>query len=955
MNTMARELRDAIQGEVHFDEVSRCAYSVDASIYEIAPIGIVVPKTKQDLIKAVKIAHAHRVPIIARGAATGITGGCIGKGLIIDTSKYLTRIIEIDFDQQYACCEAGVVQDQLNGALAQTGWRLGPDTSTGNRATLGGMTANNAAGARSLLYGKMVDHVEKVELVMADGEIIIFQAIDDAEWERKRSQGDQEGRIYQKLFEVVNTYRQEIIDRFPKIPRRVSGYNLDELVKPGPLNLAKLIVGSEGTLGIITEITVKISPKPKATGLCLLHFDEMIGAMQWIPKILSYKPMAVEMIDDTIIKLGKLSPSMRGKMSWLQGNPKAIFVVEFDGDTPSKLEQKLVAFTSDARKKGIGYSQLFLTHPSQMDDVWALRKAGLGILMSKRSYSRAIAFLEDLTVAPNNLAAFMDQFCQYLSSKGKEAGIYGHVGSGCMHVRPFLDLRAPEELALMDEMMKDISTLVQEHGGAMSGEHGDGIIRSWLLPKMFGEKLYQAFVAVKAAFDPDNLMNPGKIVHPANHLKNLRIGPDSVIREIPTFLDFTKEGGFAMAAEMCNGNGQCRKKEGLMCPSFQADKDEYHTTRARAQALRAIVQGKLAVNDFTNREVYDVLDLCISCKGCKTECPSQVDMAKMKAEFLYQYQEAHGYPLRNRLFGHIDTFNRVLSPFASLVNWMGSTWLGKQMQRWLGIAPERSLPPLAAERFSSWFDKYQQPETAVTPVVLFNDTFNEFNHPEVGQAAVKVLNRLGYRVILAERSCCGRPLLSKGMLKEAKEKALRLIDILYPYAALEMPIIGLEPSCLLAIKDDFSDMVAGEALEAIQRCCTTFDEFLASHIDKLSFPERENKLVVKVHGHCHQKALVGTKPTLDVLRAIPGIEVSEIPSGCCGMAGSFGYEAEHYDFSMKIGGLVLFPAIAASTDDTLIVADGTSCRSQIADATHRRAKHLAELLVDIVDEVDVVD
>lgn len=951
-SSFEKELKESIQGEIHFDPISRRAYSVDASIYEIEPLGIVVPKTKQDLINAVKIAHRHNIPVIPRGAATGITGGCIGKGLVIDTSKYLSRIIEIDFHQQIARCEAGVVQDQLNAALSLTGYRLGPDTSTGNRATIGGMTANNAAGARSLRYGKMVDHVEKVEVVLSNGDLVTFQAVDKHEWEKKRSQNDREGQIYREIHRLLETHRQEILERFPKIPRRVSGYNLDELIKPGPLNLAKLITGSEGTLGIITEITVKISPKPKATGLCLIHFDDMIEAMRWIPHLLTYQPLAIEMIDDKIIKQGKASPSMKGKMEWLLEEPKALFAVEFDGATPAETEKKMIGFINDARKRQIGYAQLFLTQQTQIDQVWALRKAGLGILMSKRSYSQAIAFIEDVTVSPDKLSSFMDKFCGYLKSKGKEAGIYGHVGSGCMHIRPYIDLRQHNELALMNEMMGDVSDLLLEFGGAMSGEHGDGIIRSWLNPKMFGEKLYQAFVDIKTAFDPDNRMNPGKIVHPMDHLKDLRMSPDKPTKAIETFLNFSKEGGFALAVDMCNGNGLCRKKEGVMCPSFQADNDEYHTTRARAQALRAIVHGQLAVNNFSNREVYDVLDLCISCKGCKTECPSQVDMAKMKAEFLYQYQETNGYTLRSKLFGHIGRINKLLSPFASAFNAMSRTGFGKWMQKRLGISPERTLPPLASQRFSKWFSNYQQPANAVKPVVLFNDTFNEFNHPEIGQAAVKILNKLGYQVIVPPWKCCGRPLISKGMLKQAKGQASALIETLIVYADQGIPIIGLEPSCLLTIKDDYKDFHGMPPLDRLMSACITFDEFLAKLVAKGEFilPFIEGKRNVKVHGHCHQKALVGMGPTMTVLRAIPGFEVSEIQSGCCGMAGSFGYEEEHYDFSMKIGNAALFPAIRAASADTLIVADGTSCRSQIADGTTRRAKHLAEAILDHFSE-----
>lgn len=949
MTIIEQQLKDSIQGDVHFDPISLRAYSVDASIYEIEPIAIVIPKTKQDIIHAINIAHSHSIPVIARGAATGITGGCLGKGIIIDTSKYLSNIISIDLDKQLAVCEPGVIQDQLNEALAEKGpWRLGPDTSTGNRATIGGMAANNAAGARSLRYGKMVDHVEKVEMALANGDLISFQAMDHHQWEAKCAQQDREGIIYREISRMINTYREEIATRFPHIPRRVSGYNLDELIKPFPLNLAKLIVGSEGTLGIITEITVKISPKPKTTGICILHFDDMLAAMQWIPHLLSYHPLSLEMIDDAIIKLGKHSPSMRGKLGWIQGDPQAVFVIEFDADTPDAVKQKIDSFIVTAKNQGIGYAQIPMTQSSQIDNVWALRKAGLGILMSKRSYSRAIAFIEDITIAPENLAAFMEQFCHYLKSKGKEAGIYGHVGSGCMHIRPYIDLRQPEELALMDEMLHAVSDLVLKYGGAMSGEHGDGIIRSWLNPKMYGSSITQAFADVKAAFDPDNRMNPGKIVHPADHLKNLRLSPDSLINEPATFLDFSKEGGFALAVDMCNGNGLCRKREGLMCPSFQVDNDEYHSTRARAQALRSIVHGQLKVNNFTNQDVYDVLDLCISCKGCKTECPSQVDMAKMKAEFLYQYQEVHGYPIRSRLFAYIGRINRLLSPFASLVNRLGSTAFGKWMQELIGISSQRTLPSLATQRLSQWFANYPQPNTANTPVVLFNDTFTEFNHPEIGQAAIKILNDLGFHVFLPSWKCCGRPHLSKGMLEQAQKHANTLVDLLFPYASQGFPIIGLEPSCLLMIKDDFPDFINKEALSIVIEQCITLDEFLAKLIEKGQFNLgfRNEPKQVLVHGHCHQKALIGMKPMLTVLKAIPGFQVTEIPSGCCGMAGSFGYEKEHYDFSMKIGNTSLFPTIDSFPDDAIIVANGTSCRSQISDGTQRQAKHLAEVIYD---------
>ena len=828
--------------EVHFDAIHKRAYSVDASIYEIEPIGIAIPKTKEALIQLVKIARDYGIPVIARGAGTGITGGCIGKGLIIDTSKYLNKILSINYEEEYAICEPGVVQDSLNQALAAQGYRLGPDTSTGDRATIGGMLANNSAGARSLYYGEMVDHVEAVELVLASGEVLRFQPVDEAVWEKKREQKDAEGRIYREVFRICEEYRQDIEKHFPKIPRRVSGYNLDKLLKPGPLNICQLIAGSEGSLGIATEIKVRICKKPKLTGICIVHFEDMVQGMHTIHDMLLHDPIALEMIDNKIIEMARLSPAVKNKLGWLSGHPRMVFVAEFAGNSLEEVAQKLTLFEADMKKKGIGYALISLTDPIQMNYVWEVRKSGLGLLLSKRTYSRAIAFIEDLSIGPAQLPSFMEKFQDYLKSLDKDAGIYGHVGPGCMHVRPYIDLRKKEELYVMEKMMEDVSDLILQHGGAMSGEHGDGLIRSWLNKKMFGERVYQAFVELKAAFDPDNRMNPGKVVHGQPLLENLRLNPDTKQVNISTFLDFSRQGGFELSADLCNGNGLCRKKTGTMCPSFQASGDEYDTTRARAQALRGVIHGQISLNGFANEEVYDVLDLCLECKGCKTECPSQVDMAKMKAEFLYHYQKKHGYSLRSRLFGHIGHINELASPFAGLFNRLVSSRLSKRLLNWIGISPQRPFPALARERFSQWMSTQAVQDSGRGEVVLYNDTYNEFNVPEIGQAACKVLNALGYKVIVPPWKCCGRPLISKGLLEEAKDKAIKVIQTLYPYAERGLKIVGLEPSCILTLKDDFEDLLQKHWPEGIEKAavvvkaCMTFDEFLHSHLEKGQLP-----------------------------------------------------------------------------------------------------------------------
>lgn len=947
MHNLFKELNQTIAGDIHHDTFTRRAYSVDASIYEIEPIGIVIPRDTADIVTAIKAAVRYGIPIIARGAATGITGGCIGKGLILDTSVYLNKILEINYEQEYAICQPGVVQDQLNQELSAKGYRLGPDTSTGDRATLGGMLANNSAGSRSLRFGKMVDCILSVEIILASGELVEFQPVSEAEWEQKRSLQNSEGHIYREIYRIKNQYREEIESKFPKIPRHVSGYNLDELIKPGPLNLAKLITGSEGTLGVITKLKVQIAKKPVSPVLCLVHLDNMLEGMKHIPKMLKHNPLALELIDDKIIEMGRASPSMRGKLEWLHGKPHAIFVAEFDG---GQALAKAEAFKADLMQNRIGYAFPIVTDNATIKNVWGIRKAGLGLLLSRRTYSRAIAFIEDLSVAPEHLYSFMGRLIDYLNKADKQAGIYGHIGSGCMHIRPYIDLRQPGDLALMKQIMLDVTDLVIEEGGTLSGEHGDGLIRTWLNQKLFGETLYQAFCELKEAFDPKNLMNPGKIVFGPPPEENLRLNPETRIVKIPTFLDFSREGGFELSADLCNGNAQCRKKEGTMCPSFQASGEEYTTTRARAQALRAVINSRLPLASLTSKDMHDILDLCIECKGCKAECPSQVDMAKMKAEFLYQYQEKHGYSLRGRFLGNIASFNKIASPLAEAFNKLGNGIVAKILLGWLGIAPERSLPPLAKQTFSQWLLKNSHAAMG-EEVVLFNDTFSEFNYPNIGISAYKVLCAMGYKVIVPPWNCCGRPLISKGLLKQAQIKAKKLISSLYPFAERGLPIIGLEPSCILTVKDDLRDLVDDHKITSLMNACITFDEFIANHLQKGLQPpsfKLENRSVL-LHGHCHQKALVGTKPTLSVLKAIPGFEVREIASGCCGMAGSFGYEKEHYDFSMKIGELRLFPAIRASLKDALIVADGFSCRSQIEHGTKRQAKHLAEVLADNLD------
>lgn len=963
VNAIIEELKRSISGEVKADAITCQVYSVDASIYEITPLAVVIPKTVEDIVATVKIAKKHGISIIPRGAATGITGGCLGSGIIIDISRHLTSIVEINLDQKYALCEPGVVQDQLNTVLMPDGYRLGPDTSTGDRATLGGMLANNSAGARSLIYGKMVDHIEEVTMVLGSGEICTFGQLSPEEIAKKTLQNNAEGEIYKKIIILREKYRDEILKKFPHIPRRVSGYNLDTLIETENLNLAKVICGSEGTLGLITSLKVRISKRPTLTGACLLFFDNLIEALQQIEKILEFHPIAAEMIDKHIIEAGVKAPSVRGNpiLSLINDDskaphnrrPEAIFIIEFDGETKEGLNEKLTRFHTAMKLQKIGYTGHIINDAQEVESIWALRKAGLGLLLSKRTYNRAIAFIEDVSVAPENLAKFMGKFQACLKSHGKDAGIYGHVGSGCMHIRPYIDLRDPKEITTMKSMMEEVTDILLECKGSLSGEHGDGLIRSWLNEKLFGKKLYQAFIDLKEAFDPQNIMNPNKIVKGPDVSENLRLSPTTKEHHIETFLDFNREGGFNLAVDLCNGNGACRKPSKLMCPSFQATGDEIHTTRARAQALRGIIHGKLKSDEFTGEGLYNVLDLCIECKGCKTECPSQVDMAKMKSEFLFHYYKKHGHPLRNYLFAHIGFINTLFSPIATIFNALNKLSVTKACLNYLGITSLRPSPELASKRFSKTVSAFPDSENEKQKVVLFNDTYTEFNEPHIGVAAHKVLSALGYGVIIPPWRCCGRPLISKGMLDKAQNNAIKLIKELLPYAEQGHSIIILEPSCLSALKDDYYGLLnqLGDPIrttyETVSSKCLSLEEFLSHHIinEKLPlnlFSHEEQQILF--HGHCHQKALTGTAIMQKVLQALPRTDIKEIPSGCCGLAGSFGYEKEHYDISMKIANLTLVPFIKKQKDSPELVANGFSCRAQINHGSGKKALHIAEII-----------
>ena len=952
MDGLMQDLQKRIVGEVRFDAASRMQYSTDASIYQIEPLGVVIPRRPEDVIATVEVACQHGVPVLPRGGGTGLAGQTIGRAIIIDMSNYMHRVLECNTEEQWAWVQPGLVQDEFNAALRPHGFLFGPDTSTSNRATIGGMIGNNSAGARSILYGKTIDHVLEVEAVLSDGSTAWFGPVDKALLEHKMRGNTLEAHIYRDIVRIASENRDAILERYPKILRRVSGYNLDEFLQDGPVNVAKMLVGSEGTLAIVSAAKMRLEPRPKATGLLAVHFDDMIASVEATNAILPFQPSAIEMIDRQIIDAARVSKELGGRLPFLQGHPDALLAVEFYADSAAEAADKVEKLEAHLRREKWGYAYTKALTASDQANVWKVRKAGLGLLMSTRDEHKPIAFVEDTAVDPARLPDFLRRFRQIVAAHDTTAGYYGHASVGCIHIRPGINLKKQSEVDKMVAMMHEISDLVLEYGGCMSGEHGDGLARSWLNEKHFGPTLYKAFKDVKRAFDPSNRMNPGKVVDGPSPRENLRHGPSYQPITLKTHLDFRRDGGFETAIDMCNGNGECRKlTEGTMCPSYMATRDEKHSTRGRANMLRAILSGRLPQEEFTGQGLYDALDLCLECKACKTECPSNVDMAKLKYEFLSHYYARHGTPWRARLFANIALLSYLGQKTAPVSNWLAQSTLGKWFQSRLGIAPQRTLPAFARETFSTWFQRHTRRTPATRgPVVLFHDTFVEYNYPEIAQAATQLLEAAGFTVLLVARECCGRPAISKGQLDMGRTFAQHNIRLLAPYARQGLPIIGIEPSCILTLREDYLDLVPGEEATLVAQQALTIDEFLYQLQEKgeldLEFTSAPRQLLF--HGHCHQKALVGTAPTLAVLRLPSGYQVQEIASGCCGMAGSFGYETEHYDVSMQIGSQRLFPAVQAAEANVTIVANGISCRQQIQHATGRQVQHLVEVLWEAV-------
>jgi FAD/FMN-containing dehydrogenase/Fe-S oxidoreductase len=964
-------LAQAIAGEVRFDRLDRALYSTDASVYQIVPVGVVLPKTRDDVIATVKTCARFGVPITARGGGTSQAGQSIGAGVILDFSKYCNRILEVNAAEKWARVEPGCVLDDLNQHVKPHGLQFAPDISTANRATIGGMVANNSSGTHSIIHGKTIDHVLELTVLLADGRVV-------------NTATDVQHPGFDVVHRLAAEHADEIDRRYPKILRRVGGYNLDAFAACGVASSranatpqAALFVGSEGTLGIVLEAKLRLVELPKAKAVIVAQFADLLDALAATPSILTHRPAAVEVMDRRILDCTKLNAEAARLRDFLDGDPGAILIIEFYGDTAADLLPRLDALEASLRAlNGVGNLHR-ATEPAAQARIWKLRTLALGLSMAEKGDAKAISFVEDTAVAPERLRDYIAEFLQVVARHGTTAAVYAHASVGCLHVRPVIDLKTVEGVDRFQRIADDIADLVLKYGGALSGEHGDGLVRSPYQEKMYGPVLYQAFREIKRAFDPHNLLNPGKIVDAPPLASNLRYGPAYQTPEVATTFDFSADGGLTRAAELCAGVGECRKKRGGgMCPSYQATCDEQHSTRGRANTLRLALTGQLDVLASRERQrpesalidpaVLAALDLCLECKACKAECPTNVDMARLKAEVLDQHHKKHGLPWRNWLFGNVELLGRIGTRMAPVSNWLASSRVGRWLAEIaLGIDRRRTPPRFVQSAFADRLPPFRDAADAALPAALwFADTFVKYHEPEIGEAALRLMRATG-DVHQESLICCGRPMISNGMLEYAWAHASLNTNALFQWAARGVPIIACEPSCILTIKDDYPALLKGELREkakVVAERCFTFEEFLEKCLTEtpsaltpgpspggrgeLAFRPGPKRILVQ--GHCHQRALVGMAPTLNLLRRIPGAEVIDLDAGCCGMAGSFGYEKEHYETSRLVGEQRLFPAIRAADPDTVIVAPGFSCRLQIEHFTGRKAVHPAVLLQSLL-------
>src|SRR5918994_1313861 len=935
------DLDGRLDAYLRTDPASRALWSTDASIYLRKPVGVVVARSERDVRRALGAAAELGFSVTPRGTGTSLAGQATAPGISLDVSE-MRSAVQIDLEGRRCMVEPGLVQGELNAMVELHGLVFGADTSTSDVATLGGMVGNNSAGMRSLVYGMTSDQVLGLRCVLASGETVDLRPLGRDEARKRAHHADATARLLRGAMEIGDRYRDEIGHRFPRMTRRVSGYGLDALVDPETLDLTRLVCGSEGTLAIITRAEFRLHPLPETRALASFEFDSLVGAARATGQFLEMDPSAIELLDDVAIGRARANPAYRDSTRFVRGDPKAVLIVEWSG-AEGEIEDRFAGLEELAGEVGATAATL-LRRRDEMAQTVKLRKSTLPLLLGTTDKEKPVAFVEDAAVPPDRLEEFVVSFEEIVEKNGTWACFYGHASVGCLHVRPALDPPDPHGVSRVRRLPEEGADLVVDCGGSISGEHGDGLSRSEFMEKMYGGEILHAFADVKRLFDPEGMMNPGVILAPPRMDRQLRIGPGRKRLPIQTNLSFDDQGGFAKAVELCNGSGFCRKRTGgTMCPSYMVTLDEQDTTRARANMLRSVIEGTLPPEELTGQRMKEVMDLCVGCKACKTECPSRVDVASMKTEVLYQAGREHGFSLRQRAAGSIRRQLALAALVPSLYNAFAGTRLARRTAAMLGIDPRRSLPRVAKKTFTRRFPELPQ-GAGPAEVALFNDTWNEYQRPEVGEGAIRLFAAAGARIHLPEVVCCGRPMLSEGLVDEARENAWRNLDLLMPFVERGIPLVGLEPSCILTLRDDYMKLLPDdERVEKLARATRLFEEAMLELDGELLLREGAPVLL---HGHCHQKALVGTGPTERVLGLAADVEV--VDSGCCGMAGLFGYEKGHYEVSMKMGERRLFPAVREA-GERVVVAPGTSCREQILEGTERRALHPAEYLATLLD------
>jgi len=966
------QLKNQFSGDIHIDDATRLIYATDASAYREKPLAVAMPRNAADIKLLIQAARQAKFSLIPRAAGTSLAGQVVGNGVVVDVSRYMTDILELNVEEKWVRVQPGVILNELNKFLQPHGLFFGPETSTANRCMMGGMVGNNACGAHSLIYGSTREHTLEVKTILSDGSEVVFDPLTNKGFADKRTLNNLEGNIYRTIHDILSDAdnQKEIIRQYPDkaIERRNTGYAIDILLDAEPytengtiFNLAKLLAGSEGTLAFTTEIKFNLVPlPPKLKVLVCAHFETIRQSLFANLIALEYKPASIELMDKTVMDLTKENISQSKNRFFVEGDPGAILIVEFAEEDESELNAKIAGMEQAMRKAGLGYAYP-VVRGADMNKVWELRKAGLGVLNNMPGDAKPVPVIEDTAVNPAVLPDYIEEFDAMLARYGKSCVYYAHIATGELHLRPVLNLKDPSDVDLFYTIARETALLVKKYKGSLSGEHGDGRLRGEFIPLMIGEHNYKLLKTIKHAWDPENIFNPNKIVDTPKMNTSLRYVPGKQIKEINTVFDWSKDMGILRAAEKCNGSADCRKTEvsgGTMCPSYMATRDEKHTTRARANILREFLTNSTKANPFDHPEIYEVMDLCLSCKACKSECPSSVDVTKLKAEFLQHYYDANGAPLRSKIIANISSINYLGSFVPSLTNFfLTNSFVSPLLMSSIGFAPKRSMPTLYGTTLDKWFKNHRSTRNNVTKtgkVYLFNDEFTRFNDTEIGIKAILLLEKLGYEVVIPNHLVSGRTFLSKGFLRKAKDIANRNIRMLKHLN--DGPLVGVEPSAILSFRDEYPDLADQElhpaALDIASRSFT-LEEFLCREIEsgritKEQFTDAPAEILY--HGHCQQKAIASTAQALKVLGLPANYSVKEIPSGCCGMAGSFGYEKEHYAVSMKVGDLVLFPAVRNADQQTIIAASGTSCRHQIADGTGRKAKHPVEVLFEALKQ-----